>query len=88
MIASLVDEPYCLSMDEVAKLTMRQVVLIYFRDRDRKTGVPKRIDPTWETEIDEEEEARKQFLAIGTFLGRSIEDLQAEWELRSNGNAS
>lgn len=75
-------------MDEVAKLTMRQVVLIYFRDRDRKTGVPKRIDPTWETEIDEEEEARKQFLAIGTFLGRSIEDLQAEWELRSNGNAS
>lgn len=89
-MANLVDEPYCLTMEEVAKLTMRQVVLIYFRDRDRKTGAPKRVDPTWvtEEEIDELEEAKKQFFAIGSFMGRSYEDLNAEWERMNDGDSS
>lgn len=91
-MANLVDEPYCLSMDEISKLTMRQIVLIYFRDRDRKTGAPKRIDPTWSTrepeQEDDLEDAKKQFFSIGSFLGRSYEDLQAEWEKMINGEPS
>jgi len=87
-VANLVDEPYCMSLDDVAKLTMRQVVLIYFRERDRKTGVPHKIDPNWETEIDEEIEAYQQFVQIHSFLGKSPDQINLEWERQKNGDSS
>ena len=77
-----------MSMDAVAKLTMRQIVLIYFRERDRKTGVPQRIDPSWETEVDEEQDAYNQFFQIQSFFGKSPEQISLEWEMQKNGDSS
>jgi len=71
-------------MDQVAKLTMRQVSLIYYRERDKKTGVPKKINPSWDNSVDN---TYQQFISLGLFFGKSIEELQVEWE-KANGNSS
>ena len=73
-----------MTMDQVAKLTMRQVSLIYYRERDRKTGVPKKINPSWDNSVDA---VYQQFISIGLFFGKSIEELQMEWE-KANENSS
>lgn len=72
-------------MDDVAKLTMRQVSLIYYRRRNKKTGVPLKIDPCWGE--DGEESEYKQFISMGLAFGRDIEELNAAWENR-NGDSS
>lgn len=77
MVAGLIDEPYCLSMDQVAKLTMRQVSLIYYRERNKKTGVPKRIDALWGEDSDKD---YRDFMSLGLALGKSPFDLQRQWE--------
>jgi hypothetical protein len=40
IVANLLEEPWCLRPDEVAKLTPRQVVCFYNRPRNEK-GVPR-----------------------------------------------
>lgn len=77
-----------MSMDQVSKLTMRQVVVIYFRERDKKTGVPKVINPTWDDNFDEVDDAKAQFIAIQSFFGKSLPEIEAEWEAMNNGNTS
>lgn len=85
LVANLIDEPYCLSMDSIAKLTMRQVILLYFRPRD-KNGVPKRISSTWSEEATDP--LYERFISLGLALGRSYDDLQREWEIKANGRPS
>jgi hypothetical protein len=36
MVAGLIDEPYLLTMEEISQLTLRQVVMLYYRKRDDK----------------------------------------------------
>lgn len=73
-------------MDSISKLTVRQVILIYGKERDRKTGSPKRIVATWD---DGGDPVYKQFIAMGLDFGRSLEDLNQEWEAATkNGNPS
>ena len=71
-------------MDSISKLTVRQIILIYGKERDRKTGSPKRIVATWD---DGEDPVYKQFIAMGLDFGRSLADLNQEWEAAGkNGN--
>ena len=75
-----------MSMDSISKLTVRQVLLIYFKERDRKTGSPKRINAAWD---DENDSVYKQFIAMGLDFGRSLADLNQEWEAaEKDGNTS
>lgn len=71
-------------MDQVAKLTMRQVSLIYYRPRNKKTGVPLKIDPHFG---ENESLARQQFFEMGLAFGKSIQELEAAWENR-HGDSS
>lgn len=71
-------------MDEVAKLTMRQISLIYYRSRNRKTGVPNKIDPNFG---ENEYLAKRQFFEMGLAFGKSIQELEAAWENR-HGDSS
>ena len=48
-------------MDSISKLTVRQVILIYGKERDRKTASPKRIVATWD---DGGDPVYKQFIAM------------------------
>lgn len=73
-------------MDSIAKLTMRQVVLLYFRPRD-KNGIPKRVSATWDDEVSGNS-LFSQFMSIGLAIGRSKEDLLREWEIKNNGKSS
>lgn len=66
-------------MDEVSKLTMRQVSLIYYRARNKKTGVPLKIDPYFG---DCEHLERQQFFSMGLALGKSYQELSEAWENR------
>lgn len=73
-------------MDSISKLTVRQIILIYCKERDRKTGSPKKIVATWD---DGSDSAYKQFIAMGLDFGRSLEDLNQEWEaIEKNDNTS
>lgn len=63
---------------------MRQIVLIYYRKRD-KHGVPRKIEDQWYEPGDEKAD-KKTFIELGLFLGRKLEDLEAEWAKATNGN--
>lgn len=71
-------------MDAVSKLTMRQVSLIYYRPRNKKTGVPNKIDPEFGVVSDM---GKNQFFSMGLALGRSYKELSESWE-RENGDSS
>lgn len=71
-------------MDAVAKLTMRQVSLIYYRARNKKTGVPLKIDPYFG---DCEHLEKQQFFSLGLALGKSLDELTSAWENR-HGDSS
>ncbi len=88
LVAGLSDEPYCLSADDISKLTMRQIVTIYYRKRD-KHGVPRKIDAHWyEGDEVDTRGAYKQFMEMGLAFGRSPEELQKQWEEATGGESS
>jgi hypothetical protein len=69
MVATLVDEPYLLSMDQVANLTPRQISGIYLRKRDQKgTAVPLPYA------FDDGEEERQQAVRFWMAQGMSEEE--------------
>lgn len=86
-MAGLIDEPYELSMDEITKLTLRQIEMMYYRKRN-KHGVPHKISGTWHHE-GSDDFAKEQFYDMGiNVFGKTLEELDAEWELEvSNGES-
>ncbi|NBW99687.1 hypothetical protein EBR03_08960 [bacterium] len=70
-------------MSEVANLTMRQVSLIYYRDRDKR-GVPKPIR-SGRRKAKTADQERKEFFELGRAFGYKEEQLISQWESR-NGN--
>lgn len=69
MIATLVDEPYLLSMEQVADLTPRQILGIYFRKRDDKgNAIP--LPYAW----DDGEADRQQAVRFWVAQGKTEEE--------------
>jgi len=69
MVATLIDEPYLLSMEQVADLTPRQILGIYFRKRDEKgNAIP--LPYAW----DDGESDRQQAVRFWVAQGKSEEE--------------
>lgn len=81
MIATLLREPFNLSLDQVARLTDRQIHHLYFHptDADGRPKPPPRKVP--DRPLTPEEE-RALFFGMGASLGIKPEQLQREWDLK------
>ena len=77
--AMLIDEPYCLSFDQIAKLTDYQIFTLYFRPRD-KDGNPKPLpDPKLYREVKDRHAAKINFFTTGSMFGVPAQILQRQW---------
>ena len=77
----MIDEPYCLPIDQIANLTMRQVFLLYYRERDSK-GIPRPIKQMYDYDDDGNkiDTTKDDFYNLGMALGLSMEELDSRWE--------
>lgn len=64
LVAGLVDEPYCLTMREISRLTPRQIVGIYYRKRDDK-GNPLPLPYAFDDGESERQQAVRFWVAQG-----------------------
>lgn len=77
--AVLIDEPYCLSFDQIAKLTDYQIFVLYLRERD-KDGIPKKLeDPKLYREVKDRNAAKINFFTTGSMFGVPAHILQRQW---------
>lgn len=68
-------------MSEIAKLTMRQIALIYYRPRD-KNGIPRPIK-NGRRKAKSLEQEKKEFFELGRIFGYKESDLVSQWESRN-----
>jgi hypothetical protein len=82
----LLDEPFCLPLESIANLTMRQIFLLYYRERDNK-GVPKPIKQMYDYDEDGTpiDRSKDDFLNLGMALGLTPEELEQRWEEAQGG---
>jgi len=82
----LLDEPFCLPLESIANLTMRQIFLLYYRERDNK-GVPKPIKQMYDYDDDGEliDRSKDEFLNLGMALGLTPEELEKRWKEAQSG---
>lgn len=79
------DTPYLLSWAQIAELTDRQIVEVYYRPRDKEGNplpLPEEHDRAELTEAQQLERERLQFMAMGTMVGISQERLVEAWDKR------
>lgn len=76
----LMEEPYYLRPQDIAKLTDAQIVGLYGRERDSKTGAPKPVGPDERRKFRTPEEAKEQGLNVLTMLLGSREKALAAME--------
>lgn len=75
----LIDEPYCLSFDQIAKLTDYQIFTLYFRPRD-KNGIPKPLpDPKLYREVKDRDAVKVNFFTTGSMFGIPAHILKQQW---------
>jgi len=86
VVASLTDQPYLLSMDQIAELTDYQIWRIYGKERDDR-GVPKTIPGSLAPSKRESGivEAKAKYLSMGVALGISMDELNAAWSKKNGG---
>lgn len=75
MVVGLLDEPYCLSMADVADLTVRQITFLYYRERD-KQGRPRPLPYYFVDEAEKRNGIREQFRMMGATLGKTPEEIE------------
>ncbi len=82
----MLDEPFCLPLESIANLTMRQIFLLYYRERDNK-GVPKPIKQMYDYDDDGEliDRSKDEFLNLGMALGLTPEELEKRWKEAQSG---
>jgi hypothetical protein len=82
----LLDEPFFLPLESIANLTMRQIFLLYYRERDNK-GVPRPIKQMYDYDDDGEliDRSKDEFLNLGMALGLTPEELEKRWEEAQSG---
>lgn len=73
-------------MESIANLTMRQIFLLYYRERDNK-GVPRPIKQMYDYDDDGEliDRSKDEFLNLGMALGLTPEELEKRWREAQNG---
>lgn len=74
-----------LSWAQIAELTDRQIVEVYYRPRDKEGNplpLPEEHDRAELTEAQQLERERLQFMAMGTMVGISQERLVEAWDKR------
>lgn len=85
LYARLVDEPFRLSMAQIAELTDRQIAEIYFYPRDEKGRLlppsPEMSEEEEDEDLDPEQE-RALLFGMGSVLGIPEEQLKAAWEAK------
>jgi hypothetical protein len=86
IFASLTDEPYLLSIDQIGDLTDYQIWRIYGKDRDangRAKPIPGSFGSSQrETHLVDE---KAQFLNMGLALGIRLEELETSWRAKHGG---
>jgi hypothetical protein len=75
LYAKLVDEPFNLSMNEIADLTDFQIAEIYFHARDKEGGIKQQVEASGMN-------PKEAFFAIGRGLKVPQKTLEAQWEKR------
>jgi len=83
LYASLVDTPYLLSWSQIAELTDRQIIEVYYRARDKDGNalpLPEEHDRAELTEAQQLERERVQYMAMGTMVGIPHAKLVEAWE--------
>ena len=74
-------------MSEISNLTMRQISLLYYRERDNK-GIPRPIKQSYDYDENGKfiDRSKDEFFNLGMALGLSLEDLENRWrEAQSDG---
>jgi len=82
LYAPLVDSPYKLSWKEIAELTDRQIVEVYYRPRDKEGNpieMPAEHDRAELTPDQQLERERLQYFAIGATVGVPHDKLVEAW---------
>lgn len=72
-------------MEQIASLTMRQIALIYYRERDKK-GVPKPIRSGRKKRKGGSKD-RDDFFTLAQAFGMSEQEIERQWEESLNGKA-
>lgn len=70
-------------MEQVANLTMRQIALIYYRERDKK-GVPKAIRSGRRSKKSANQ-VRDEFFTLAQAFGLSEDMIERQWEESLHG---
>lgn len=67
-------------MESIANLTMRQIFLLYYRERDNK-GVPRPIKQMYDYDGDGKkiDTTKDDFYNLGSALGVNQEELDKRW---------
>lgn len=76
----LMEEPFGMSPDHVAKLTDAQIVGLWGRQRDAKTGVAKPVGPQVRRKFSTPEQAKEQWVSLLQTFGKSQAEAEAAWE--------
>ena len=71
----LLEDPYFLTIEEVADLTVRQITFLYYRERT-KEGKAKTLPYYFKSEADKREEKIGMFKAFGKQLGKTDEEIE------------
>lgn len=80
------EEPYGLDPDRIAKLTDAQIVGMYGRERDAKTGRPKPVGVKANRDYRTPEESKAAFVSLVTALGGLTSDqAEAAWAKKTGG---
>lgn len=69
-------DTYGLTIEEVSKLTVRQIYFLYYSERD-KDGKRKKLPYYFISEEDKKRQRIEQFKAFGRGIGKSEEEIEA-----------
>ncbi len=80
------ESPYHLTPDQIAGLTESQIVGMYGRPRDPKTGAPKQVGVKPRRDYRTPEESKMFFVELYTKLaGKTVEEAEAAWDKKTKG---
>lgn len=74
------EEPFGLRAAEIAELTDAQIMGLYGRERDSKTGAPLPVGVETKRKFTTPEEARANFINVTMAFGKSYEQAVEMWD--------
>lgn len=75
------EEPFGMRPREIAELTDAQIVGLYGRERDAKTGVPKPVGVQSRRKVVDPAAEKEQFISfLMELAGKTFEEAEAAWD--------